>query len=311
VPDNVTVDVARSHCANCGRELPPTEVGRTQLCADCRQLQRARRPAPSITQLATAFPVTSGIVALNVLVFGAMVAKGVSPSTPTTTQLLRWGADFGPLTYGGQWWRLLTSCFVHAGLLHIAFNMWAFWGLGLFVEKLLGRTRFLFAYLLAGLGGAVASVWWHPFAVSVGASGAIFGVAGILVALLRFGKVTGEVAYLKAHSRSILAFIGYNLIFGFISPHVDNSAHLGGLATGIAIGVLLPRHDPHDQGSPLRTAAIFGLIALALVVMFDYARHANRGNIPPAQRTSAFVQNLSNDVVRSAAMSSASRFSML
>src|SRR5581483_1490486 len=234
-----------SRCANCGADLPREEVGRTQLCADCRQVQRSRARA-SFSQLAAKFPITTGIVVLNGLVFVFMVLNGVSPASPTTSQLLRWGADAGPLTFGGEPWRLLTSCFVHAGLLHIGFNMWAFWGLGLFLEKLLGPTRFLVAYLLAGLGGAIASVWWHPLTVSVGASGAIFGVAGILVAMLRFNKVTGELQYLKAHSRSILSFIGYNLLFGFISPHVDNAAHLGGLVTGIAIGALLPRRDPED-----------------------------------------------------------------
>src|SRR5581483_11528391 len=123
------------------------------------------------------------------------------------------------------------------------------------------------------------------------ASGAIFGVAGILVAMLRFNKVTGELQYLKAHSRSILSFIGYNLLFGFISPHVDNAAHLGGLVTGVAIGALLPRRDPEDQTSSIRTAVIFALIAFALFLMFDYARRVNRKYIP--QRAVAFVQNLS------------------
>jgi rhomboid protease GluP len=300
--------VDTSRCAQCGRDLPPEEIGRTPLCADCRQRQSARPSRPSLAQIAAKFPVTTGIVAVNALVFVLMVASGVSPASPTTNQLLRWGADAGPLTYSGQAWRLLTSCFVHAGLLHIGFNMWAFWGLGLFVEKLLGPTRFLVAYLLAGLGGAIASVWWHPLTVSVGASGAIFGVAGILVAMLRFNKVTGELQYLKAHSRSILLFIGYNLLFGFISPHVDNAAHLGGLVTGVAIGALLPRRDPEDQTSSIRTVVIFGLIALALFLMFDYARRVNGKYIP--QRAVALVQNLSNEAVRSAAISSASRFSM-
>ena len=300
--------VDTSRCAQCGRDLPPEEIGRTPLCADCRQRQSAYTSRPSLAQIAAKFPVTTGIVAVNALVFVLMVASGVSPASPTTNQLLRWGADAGPLTYSGQAWRLLTSCFVHAGLLHIGFNMWAFWGLGLFVEKLLGPTRFLVAYVLAGLGGAIASVWWHPLSVSVGASGAIFGVAGILVAMLRFNKVTGELQYLKAHSRSILVFIGYNLLFGFISPHVDNAAHLGGLVTGVAIGALLPRRDPEDQTSSIRTAVIFALIALALFLMFDYARRVNRKYIP--QRAVALVQNLSNEAVRSAAISSASRLSM-
>ena len=304
-------EVQPARCAACGRALPAPEGGGSELCPECRQRHRvAQLSRPSAAQLAAAFPVTSSIVALNVLVFVAMVASGVSPASPTTAQLLRWGADFGPLTYAGQGWRLLASCFVHAGFLHLIFNMWAFWGLGLFVERLMGHSRFLIAYLLAGIGGAVASVWWHPVSVSVGASGAIFGVAGIFAALLRFGKVTGPMEYLKDHSKSILSFIGYNLIFGFISPHVDNAAHLGGLATGVAIGVLLPSRDVEEQTSALRNIAIFAVIALALILMFDYARRSNRVSAVPHRAAAAVVQNLSKAAARSAAMSSASRFSM-
>src|SRR4051812_48296280 len=116
------------------------------------------------------------IVALNVLVFAAVVAAGVSPLSPTGRDLVRFGASFGPLTVGGQPWRLLTSTFLHFGLLHIGMNMYVLWGAGGFVERLFGHGRFAAIYLAAGLVGAAASLLVHPLGASAGASGAVFGV---------------------------------------------------------------------------------------------------------------------------------------
>ncbi|MBZ5646428.1 MAG: rhomboid family intramembrane serine protease [Acidobacteriia bacterium] len=271
-------------CRNCGAEFSPPILGATSdLCPQCRQeqLPPPRQPAPQLQRpplsvLVQQFPVTSAIIALNVLVFVVMVAKGVSPAEPTRDQLLRWGADFGPMTLSGQPWRLLASCFVHAGLLHILFNMWCLWSLGMFVERYLDRATFAAAYLLAGIGGAVASVWWHPLVVGVGASGAIFGAAGMLVTILRSGQLALPAEYLKRHSKSIVAFIGYNLFFGFISPHIDNSAHLGGLATGLLLGALLP-----IAGSEEGTGKKIGTFGLAVVLLFTGFTYAKRVNAAP------------------------------
>ena len=274
-----------ANCRRCGAEFSPPLLGATSdLCPQCRQEQQtpAEQPAlqrqrPPFSELVRAFPVTSAIIALNVLVFVAMVAKGVSPAEPRVDQLLRWGADFGPLTLHGQPWRLLASCFVHAGLLHILFNMWCLWSLGMLVERFLGRGTYLTAYLLAGLGGAVASVWWHPLVVGVGASGAIFGMAGVMVTLLRSGRLALPAEFLKRHSKSLVTFIGYNLFFGFVSPHIDNSAHLGGLATGLLLGAMLPAADA-EEGRTRRMLA-FGLTSVLLVGAFGYARVANAGHL--------------------------------
>ena len=274
-----------ANCRRCGAQFSPPMIGETSdLCPQCRQQEQAGEPAPpqriapqrlTTADLIRLFPATAVLIGLNVLVYIAMVLRGVSPAEPTTGQLLRWGADFGPLTLAGQPWRLLSSCFVHAGFLHILFNMWCLWSLGMFVERFLGRGTYVVAYLLAGLGGAVASVWWHPLVVGVGASGAIFGMAGIMVTLLRSGQLSLPAEYLKRHSKSILAFIGYNLFFGFISPHIDNSAHLGGLATGLLLGSLLP-----IAGSPEghnRRVLAFGVTAVLVFGAFTYARSANTG----------------------------------
>src|SRR5262245_31187047 len=120
--------------------------------------------------------VTAALIGLNVAVFAAMLLDGVHPLSPTPLDLIDWVADFGPLTTHGQWWRLLTATFLHIGFFHLMFNMWALSAFGPLVERQVGNVGFLVLYLVAGLVGSVASLWWNPLLVSAGASGAIFGV---------------------------------------------------------------------------------------------------------------------------------------
>jgi rhomboid protease GluP len=174
-------------------------------------------------------------VGLNVLVFGAMVVAGISPFHPDAQQVLRWGADFGPFTLHGEWWRLGTSMFLHFGLLHLALNMWALFNLGLLAEPLLGSRAFLALYLLSGVGGSLASVLVHPLAVGGGASGAIFGVAGGLIASMLLKRRGSENLHaIRQQLPGLAMFVVYNLFFGFGNSGIDNMAHLGGLAVGAA-----------------------------------------------------------------------------
>src|SRR5579864_381385 len=149
-------------CRRCGAEFSPPTFGETSdLCPQCREQSGPPAPPrpvapkrPDASELIRMFPATSAIIGLNIVVFVVMVAKGVSPADPTGAQLLPWGADYGPMALAGQPWRLLTSCFLHAGLLHLGFNMWCLWTLGIFVERFLGRGTYVLAYLLAGIGGS-------------------------------------------------------------------------------------------------------------------------------------------------------------
>jgi len=156
-------------------------------------------------------------------------------------QLVAWGSNVGRLTLGGEWWRLFTSMFLHGSLLHLAFNMFALWQVGRLVERIFGSARFCLLYLLAGLAGGIASVLWNPHVNSVGASGAIFGLIGGLLAFIRrenSGVPPTVVADLRG---SLLPFLLFNLSAGFLYPHTDNAAHLGGLAGGWLAGHLLAR----------------------------------------------------------------------
>jgi rhomboid protease GluP len=175
------------HCTNCGKEFESNFAdSRASLnCQECaaRLAQMPRAGFPSIGRLAAArsFPVTTSLITLNGLVFLAMVLNGVSPFLPTPQQAVAFGADFGPLTLNGQWWRLLTSMFVHFGIIHIGLNMWCLWYLGRAAEQLMGRLCYVLAYFVTGIFASIASVFWHPMAAGAGASGAIFGMAGVLV----------------------------------------------------------------------------------------------------------------------------------
>jgi rhomboid protease GluP len=127
---------------------------------------------------------TATLVALNVAAFLGMAWAGVSLMAPAAGALFRWGGNFPPVTVQGQWWRLLTATFLHAGAVHLVFNMVVLWDAGKRMERILGRGGFLVCYLLSGLAGSVASLAFHPASVSVGASGAIFGLFGALLGFL-------------------------------------------------------------------------------------------------------------------------------
>lgn len=184
--------------------------------------------------------VTWVLVGLNVAVFLAMIASGLPVLGETGDQALKWGADFGPLTLDHQWWRILTSCFVHFGIIHIAFNMWCLYFLGALAERIMGRAAYLLLYLVSGCFASVASLLWNPVRVSAGASGAIFGVAGALLAFISMQKVRWSPAAMKKQLQSLAFFIGYNLFYGARSAGTDNSAHAGGLLMGLLCGAILP-----------------------------------------------------------------------
>jgi rhomboid protease GluP len=231
------------------------------------QVQRYRTVMTFGQLLAVSTPryfVAPTLIGLNVAVFALMVLLGVSPLGPTNEQALFWGANYGPFTLDGQWWRLLSSTFLHFGIIHLALNMQCLWRLGQLTERLYGNWAFLTLYILSGLGGSVASLWWNPNTFSAGASGAIFGVAGGLVAFLYLSKLPMPRAAIQGIMTSTLIFVGYNLLFGFTSTGIDNAAHIGGLVTGALVGALLTRPLPPPEGHS-RFARY--LVAVSLVML--------------------------------------------
>ena len=178
--------------------------------------------------------VTPALVAINVIVYIVMVARGVDAFAPTSQSLVAWGAGFTPLTAGGEWWRLLTSTFIHIGFMHLLMNMYVLLDGGYRVERVFGNVGFLVLYLASGLLASVTSHFFHPNVVCAGASGAIFGVYG---ALLAFGlRCPGAITGIK---KGVMTFIAYNLVYGFAQQGIDMAAHLGGLATGFLCGLVM------------------------------------------------------------------------
>lgn len=197
-----------------------------------RPVQRieAARPRPIVTQT---------IIGLNVLIFVLMVVRGVSPVGPSSEDLLRWGADFGPLTLNGQWWRLFTSIFLHFGIIHLGLNMYVFHQIGNLAEALYGRGKYLFLYLFTGVMGNIASLFMHPLSVGAGASGAIFGVYGAFLGFLVVRRSVIAKPAMQQMMRSMTTFLGINLVYGLMSPNTDLSAHIGGLVAGFLLGCYL------------------------------------------------------------------------
>jgi len=263
-------------CVRCGRELPAFSVGEVSpLCRDCRanaNLIASASEAPRPVRSRQPFLVTQIIVGVNLLVFIAMVLSGVSPMEPTIQQLVTWGANFAPLSLGSQPWRILASNYVHIGVIHIFFNMWCLWNLGRLAERIFDRWTYLLVYTASGIGGSVASLWWHPRGIGAGASGAIFGLAGALIAVLYLGKLPIAREALKPTLKSLLSFAAYNLFFGLV-PGIDNSAHLGGLATGLGLGAVLAKSfsEPPENRSRWRNYAIVGTVLL-LLAGYNYVK---------------------------------------
>lgn len=180
------------------------------------------------------------LVAANAVVFVLMVlSEPEAISAPSRETLIRFGANFGPQTLGGEPWRLFTSMFVHIGIIHIALNMWVLWDIGRLMERVVGNTGFLVLYIISGLCGSVASVAYNPYVLSAGASGAVFGLFGGLLGFLVLGRGCMPTEIVTSLRSSATAFVGYNLIFGFIIRGIDNAAHLGGFAGGCLCGLLL------------------------------------------------------------------------
>jgi rhomboid protease GluP len=198
-------------------------------------------------------PATYILVGINCAVYIGMVLTGASFWDPTIDQLLKWGANNGTaVLVHGQWWRLITAMFVHAGIIHIATNMWCLWNLGLLAEPLMGPLGVVFAYLLTGFAGNLLSVAVHPgvpggpgAVVGVGASGAVFGLAGVLILLLNSPLLPLPRNELKRLRKSVIYFALLNLGIGLytaVGPSpikIDNMAHLGGFLSGLLLGALM------------------------------------------------------------------------
>ncbi|HUS18284.1 MAG TPA: rhomboid family intramembrane serine protease [Terriglobales bacterium] len=255
-----------NRCVACGREFS----GQGELCPEC-QAQGHIRPAPATAmETARMHEVTVFIIGVNVLVFILMVALGASFTNPSRDYVMFFGGSQGyRVMRGHEYWRLLTANYVHWGAIHLTLNMYCLWGLGQLLELFYSRRDYFLLYSYTGMAGALLSVALHPeFVVSAGASGAVFGVAGVLLTTLKFGHLPLPAPARSALFKSILQFAGINLVLGFAVLRVDNAGHLGGLLSGLLAGALLGKHlDGSEASAAHRTRAWVGLwVGLAILV---------------------------------------------
>ena len=222
------------------------------------------------------FIATPILIDINILVFIVMIASGVGIMSPSTLSLLKWGADFGPLTLTGDWWRAVTCNFIHIGAFHLLMNMYAFMYVGLLLEDLIGSRRMFMSYLLTGLCSAVFSLYMHGETISAGASGAIFGLYGIFLAFLFFHRIAKEQR--KALLTSILIFVGYNLVYG-MKAGIDNAAHIGGLLSGFLLGIIYVCSYKFEKADAQRTVSILGELGIFCIFLFSFIMLCK--NVPP------------------------------
>lgn len=208
------------------------------------------------------FIATAVLIYVNIVIFILMAVAGVGIFMPDTLGLLEWGADFGPLTLTGDWWRTFTCNFVHISIFHLVMNMYALLFISLWLEPLIGTRRMFFSYTLTGLCSAACSLLIHSDLISAGASGSIFGLYGIFLAFLFSHRI--EKSQRQALLASILVFVGYNLLNGMQSG-IDNAAHVGGLVSGLMLGYVYVFADKQEKISSQRLLTITGEISIFLL----------------------------------------------
>lgn len=265
-------------CFKCGAELPVDEQGNAPvLCDRCAGRATSRAKFRLNAGALMTAPATSFLIAINTSVFLGMVLTSGSVMEFSGDVLLRWGGNYGAYTYAGDYWRLITAGFVHGGLIHYALNMWCLWSLGQLSERLFGSAATLAVYVLTGVGGAMVSIAIHPTRLEVGASAAVFGIAGAILSGLKFGKVPLASIHRRQIFSSLIFFVIFNLSFGML-PGIDNLAHLGGLASGFLFGAPLA-----SAAASGKKAIEWGAILLATLVLIGVGSRLVQANGPVSQ----------------------------
>jgi membrane associated rhomboid family serine protease len=257
-------------CSECGRPIcaecmTPAPVG--QRCPEhSGKPQGARKISSGVRRSAfegTGALVTKALLGINIGIYVITAAQGGGLNNPGGSLYLRW-LLFGPFVANGDWWRLFTSAFLHANLIHIAFNMYFLWFVGSAVEQALGRGRFIALYVVSALAGSAGALVWTPNAPTVGASGALFGLLGAALILERQRNyVLGG---------SAMALIVINLILSFAVSGISIGGHVGGLIGGILCALIFSRfgrgHAAYSRIGFWSFAGVLGVGLLSVVVAY-------------------------------------------
>lgn len=269
-----TYNTAHRMCPEC-RGLIERNASVCPLCGAKIKAPRSRA-GTSPDRLLGVIPVpstaTSVLVAANIAMYALawyMTQSAASDQLESVSimsgidgrVLIRLGAKYGPLMVRGEWWRLVTATFLHAGLLHIGFNLWCLFDLGPEVESLFSTQKFIVLYLATGVFGFVVSLFWSPYGISIGASGSVVGMIGVLIGASYHLGALGK-AYRSQLWRWVMYILAMMLIPGL---GIDNAAHIGGLVLGLGLGYLVPQGESETRaGENLwNTLAVLSVFIIA------------------------------------------------
>jgi membrane associated rhomboid family serine protease len=261
-----------SKCAKCATELSLTGEGTPLCCNDCGSPAGKRR-GKSVTHILREYPATTFLLSINIALFFGMTLTSGSIINFGATLLVRWGGDFGPATIAGDYWRLITASFIHAGFFHIGINMWCLYALGPICERVFGKLQTIAIYLLCGTSGLLLSLAHDPHTLAVGASAAIFGIAGSIVAGAKFSELTLRSAQKKTLIFIVVIFLVSSFAGGGSSSGVDNFAHIGGFISGLVIGFPL---GGFAHKRKIYQAGIFAVTSLLILVAGHRVVHSYR-----------------------------------
>ena len=180
--------------------------------------------------------ITITLIGINVIVYilSGILSKNLMNINPNVLVFL--GGEYGiRISLYNEWWRLITTCFLHGGIMHLAVNMYSLYILGMQIEEIYGKTKYIIIYFVSGIGGSLLSYFLNPRVFSVGASGAIFG---LLSAMLVFAYINRD-RIRKSYIRNLLFILILNISIGLSIPNIDNAGHIGGIIAGGIISYIL------------------------------------------------------------------------
>ena len=245
-------------CSSCGRPICPACMTPTPVGMRCPECSRQKTKVHTAATLTGGPQLTYALIAINVAVFVATMASA-GRLTGTSGSIYEHGALYGPAVANGDWWRIVSAGFLHASLLHIAFNMYFLYFLGTLLEPAIGKLRFGIIYFVSLVGGSFGALLLSPDAVTVGASGAVFGTMGAAILALRSRGI-------DPWQSGLGITLVLNLAITFLIPNIAIGGHLGGLAAGFAVGWLMFEVGDRRNVSTNLVCAVSVAIGVALFV---------------------------------------------